>query len=299
MTSNIHDDFLRVLELSSIDERHLVAHELYLQSLERLQQVQNSTCMMRSNSDNDNDDDDRLKSISNNLKGLLPSHRLKARKRLRQMDTDELEKNSMMKQHVEAAAALLRDKKQEFDEVIKLANEVNQAKENLMNNEDWIYAQTFFGISTFYRHEHDGSLSVKLEGEMSGVSLFEQFCVLHEIDLYNLWVPFCTSSTKLRKIRQMGSIAYSKGSIPLVGITRDVVFRAVACDCIKENGCIVISAVSIDEYPGVTIPPEPKGFGSARMIARDFQAIIEVISPRWVYLLPFVLKLYVIVSKKM
>ena len=48
--------------------------------------------------------------------------------------------------------------------------------------------QTLFGVSTSYRREADGSLSVKIEGELRGVPLFEQLAVLREVDLYQTWV---------------------------------------------------------------------------------------------------------------
>ena len=273
-SKSIRDDLLQVLKLSNTDERHLVAYDLYRASVAKLEQFEKTksfSSSTRAHQAVSNSSPFLNKSNPDQGKNQSVAQKMNfSRKKVRQ-DVDY--------QIIAEARRLLQDKKHEFDEVIELALEIEQAKKNLTTQEDWIFAQTVFGVSTYYRHEEDGSLSVKLDGEMVGVSLFEQFCVLHEIDLYTHWVPFCTHAVKLKTLRHMGAVAYSKGSIPLIGITRDIAFRAVACDCMNETGSIVIAAASIDNFPGVLIPPEPKRFGSARMIARDFQAIIEVLSP--------------------
>lgn len=63
--------------------------------------------------------------------------------------------------------------------------------------------QTLFGISTSYRREADGSLSIKIEGELHGVPLFEQLVVLREVDLYHKWAPFMSQSKKLAQLDKM------------------------------------------------------------------------------------------------
>jgi len=174
---------------------------------------------------------------------------------------------------------LLKEREGEFQEIIVLANEFEQARKNLLDNDGWSYAQTYFGISTHYRNEDDGTLSVKLDGELAGMSLFEIFAVLHEIDLYKTWVPFCKLSEKLKSMRRLGAIGYSVGSIPALFLWRDCAFRAIACDLMNESSSLMISAHSIDSYPGVSFPDPPKRLGADRMIAKRFDALIEVLSP--------------------
>ena len=60
--------------------------------------------------------------------------------------------------------------------------------------------QTLFGITTSYRREADGSLSIRIEGELHDVPLFEQLVVLREVDLYERWAPFMTTSRKLAQL---------------------------------------------------------------------------------------------------
>jgi hypothetical protein len=45
----------------------------------------------------------------------------------------------------------------------------------MMQDEDWKFAQTFFGITTHYRiNEEDRSLTVRLQGELRDCSVFDQ-----------------------------------------------------------------------------------------------------------------------------
>ena len=78
--------------------------------------------------------------------------------------------------------------------------EIKAAQLSLTDDAGWTFAQTLFGISTSYRREPDGTLSIKLEGELSGVLLFEQPSVLRETDLFHLWAPFVPWSRQLLQV---------------------------------------------------------------------------------------------------
>ncbi len=69
-------------------------------------------------------------------------------------------------------------------------------------SEDWILGAEMFGIRTHYKKCEDdaNSIIVKIEGTMDDLPLFEQMAVLHEIDLYKEWAPFCTDSVLIDKI---------------------------------------------------------------------------------------------------
>ena len=52
-----------------------------------------------------------------------------------------------------------------------------QAKVNLDQEEGWTLASTLFGVTTHYRREENGTLSMKIEGKMEGLPLFDQVAV--------------------------------------------------------------------------------------------------------------------------
>jgi hypothetical protein len=120
------------------------------------------------------------------------------------------------------------------------------------NNNNWILAQTLFGITTYYRREpNDNSLSIKIEGELlsdsNNTPLFEQIVVLRECDLYHTWAPFMTKSRKLAQLDKLDVVAWYEVGVPLLGLMRDACYRAVGCDCMKEDGSVLLVAVGLQD----------------------------------------------------
>jgi len=58
----------------------------------------------------------------------------------------------------------------------------------------WKVAVNYFGIETSYKEDPDGSIWIKLDGEIEGVPLFEQLAVVRETQLFKHWAPFCNRS---------------------------------------------------------------------------------------------------------
>ena len=69
-------------------------------------------------------------------------------------------------------------------------------------SDDWILGTEMLGITTHYRkcEDYENAIVVKIEGTLDDLPLFEQMAVLHEIDLYKEWAPFCTSSVMVDKV---------------------------------------------------------------------------------------------------
>jgi len=106
--------------------------------------------------------------------------------------------------------------------------------------------QTVFGISTSYRREPDSSLSVKIEGELHGTPLFEQLVVLCECDLHHAWAPFVPESKKLVQLDKLDAVVWFEVGMPFLGLTRDACYRAVGCDCMREDGSVLLVAVGLN-----------------------------------------------------
>jgi hypothetical protein len=132
-----------------------------------------------------------------------------------------------------------------------------RAQRNLNENEDWTFASNHFGIATYYRRETDGSLSLKLEGEVKDAALFEQVCVLKEVDLHYKWAPFCSSSMTLADLDKLDLVGWFLIGMPSFGMARDGCFRAVGCDNIQEDGSILLAGQGIhDIMPGAAQPED-------------------------------------------
>jgi hypothetical protein len=194
-----------------------------------------------------------------------------------------------------------------------------KAKQNLEVNDDWTLAQTLFGVTTHYRREEDGSLSIKMEGRLEGTALFEQVAILREVDLHYKWAPFCSSSLTIAHLNKLDTVGWFVVGLPHFGLMRDACFRAMGCDSIYEDGSILLVGQGLADQPqdGVKsrtlqeppasdtpvrysnarnndgfeyltndpilqqldLPDVPKGIGSGRMTIRTFQAIIHIESP--------------------
>jgi hypothetical protein len=116
-------------------------------------------------------------------------------------------------------------------------------------DDDWTLVQTLFGVTTFYRREADGSLSIKLEGSLEGVPLFDQVAVLREVDLHYKWVPFCSSSLTVCHLDKLDTVGWFCVGLPHFGFMRDGCFRAIGCDSIYEDGTVLLVAQGIQDRP--------------------------------------------------
>jgi hypothetical protein len=181
----------------------------------------------------------------------------------------------------------------------------------------WSHGSSLFGIHTHYKLTDDGSIMIRLEGEQNNLPMFEQLAVIHEVDLFHEWVPFCDASSCVEKIGPSEIVAHLNVSLP--PISRDALLRAYGVDCIIEEGKILIIGGSIDDWilPSTDeddahsndsdsrIPPYPsdstvcdpvtsedsvpdlqktpwkkaRGWFHDRMLIKDFKSIISVKGP--------------------
>ncbi|KAL7543423.1 hypothetical protein ACHAXR_012704 [Thalassiosira sp. AJA248-18] len=309
-SSSTLTDLQRVLNLIQ-DERHLVAHDLYLNAKRRIHETLDIQLQQQQQ---------QPKNKKNKVWWKTPES----------SNAEDAQRDS--KNEYEKAWLFLQRRHEEFQALENRANLFTAAKENLSIDDDWIHAQTLFGVTTSYRREADGSLSVKIEGELHSVPLFEQLVVLRECDLYHTWAPFMSQSKKLAQLDKLDVVAWYSVGVPLLGLTRDACYRAVGCDCMKENGSVLLVAVGLNdtEEHGVKdalkegkggdraaafgtgeerigqgerldsnlvdttnssflardailstleIPPIPEGLGRGRMTIRNFSASIDILTP--------------------
>ncbi|GMH56731.1 hypothetical protein TrRE_jg11493, partial [Triparma retinervis] len=192
---------------------------------------------------------------------------------------DDIKKRAPGKKALKAYNELHQENRPLLEKLINNARILRKAKTDLMTDGDWTVAQTLFGITTSYRREEDGTLSIKLEGTLEDVPLFEQLSVLRETDLFHLWAPFVPRAKKLLQVTKIELVSWFIVSVPLFGLSRDAVFHAFGCDCMEKDGSVLIVANSVETFQGVEIPKEPKGWGAARMIVRSFQGLVTITSP--------------------
>jgi hypothetical protein len=134
-------------------------------------------------------------------------------------------------------------------------------------------------VTTFYRRETDGSLSIKLEGNVEASNLFEQICVLREVDLHYRWSPICNSSLKIADINKLDGVGWFVLGMPSLHLARDGCFRAIGCDNILEDGSILIAGQGIhDIMPGA--PPHQDPYLSEDPILQNLNIPPSTLPPK-------------------
>ena len=74
-----------------------------------------------------------------------------------------------------------------------ITTEVSTALRELdeLGSAGWRPASETLGLRTEWRPHEDGSLWVRIDGELSGADLLHAAAVAHEADLWPKWMPFC------------------------------------------------------------------------------------------------------------
>ncbi|TMW64736.1 hypothetical protein Poli38472_011616 [Pythium oligandrum] len=143
---------------------------------------------------------------------------------------------------------------------------------------DWIFGQSYFGVSTHWKPGADGTVWIKLDGEVEGVDLFNTIAVMREIDLFSSWVPLCNKSTLLHQDGPVDLLVYISMAFPL--LSRDAVLHVLGINACYESRSIVLLGNSVDEAQvpaGVTVP-KLTSWGSNRLDIRAFRALIAPIT---------------------
>jgi len=123
---------------------------------------------------------------------------------------------------------------------------IDEAADNSITT-NWLDGGTMFGCHIFYNIDEKNLLTVRLEGILDDFPIFEQLCVIHEIDLFQEWVPFCNDSKLITKFSKAEVVAYLGLGLTLpIPISRDTLIHAWGADCLDEKGKIVIIGKSVN-----------------------------------------------------
>jgi len=146
-----------------------------------------------------------------------------------------------------AASADLVQREQDARELLAVGDALDAS---------WVLGSTLFGTTTHYRLEDDGTMTLRMEGELDNLPLFEQLAVINEVDLFKEWIPFCDRSTTVTRLGQAEIVAYFGVFVP--PLSRDSLIRAYGVDCLQEHGKVLLLGASVDDWP---VPGDGDGDG--------------------------------------
>jgi len=263
-TDDILKDTNRIFDFIH-DERHITAYKLYMDVL----------CRLKANPS------------KVTPKQQVKNDKTSSRRKKKKLVLDPVE------EAFEQTRLILAKNRTVLETLEKRANVFKRAKKKIQKNDDWILSQTLFGVTTYYRREKDNSLSIKMEGILKGVPLFEQICVIKEVDLHCKWAPFCSSSMTIKDLNKLDTVGWFCVGIPSFGLARDGCFRAIGCDNMMEDGSVIIVGQGLQDreesepygepflregVDGLEIPETPTGIGSGRLTIRNFSCVVNVLA---------------------
>ena len=131
-------------------------------------------------------------------------------------------------------------------EVLNRAAEIKNAVQLQLffgeETSEWKLGASYCGIDTYFKVEN-GLINVRMEGGLSDLPLFEQCAVIHEVDLFKEWMPFCNDSALLEKFGPAELVMYL--SISALFLSRDTCMHAWGADCLHETGLILLFGRSV------------------------------------------------------
>lgn len=176
---------------------------------------------------------------------------------------------------IEAVKCSMKGEKDALKQIRERTQCASRALHDFNNDEgaDWQFAQTYLGVSTFWKPGDDGTIWLKMDGIIEGADIFNTLAVIREIDLYRYWAPFCSNSEILTDIGRCELLAYFCLSLPLT--PRDAVLHAYGVNACYEHRCVLLLGETPDS--SMISVPKMKGWNSDRIHIHGFRALIEPI----------------------
>lgn len=196
---------------------------------------------------------------------------------LSSLSSDDQELIKVINTRADAAKVIIESWRHRTSNQMTKGEETAESQNNGIEN-DWEKGPERFNTKTFFKYEEgSGLISVLLEGQQDELPVFEQMSVINEVSLFKTFIPFCVDSQKCLTISHGEMVAYFRLSMTV--ISRDAAIHAYGVDCLEEYGLIVLLGESVDSYDGIEIPFKPAGWGHQIMQVKEFNAVIEVLSP--------------------
>jgi len=180
----------------------------------------------------------------------------------------------------------MKDRSSEIEKMLVRSDKTKQViasglftdgSEEPPSEENWLLGANLFGTRTWYKEADSGLISVLIRGNQKEIPIFEQLCVVHEVDMWNEFVPFCVQSELVSNVGHAELVAYVNLSVKL--ISRDCCIHAYGVDCLQEHSRIVLVGGSVDGWQGLPIPFQESGWFHQTMECKEFSAVIEINGP--------------------
>ena len=137
----------------------------------------------------------------------------------------------------------------------------------------WRPASEALGLRTQWRPDDDGSLWVRIDGELSGASLLHASAVAHEAELWPKWMPFCGAAEVLTQISSYERTTYVQFDLTPM-MKRGALIHWSISDSLQERQSILLLGASLGDAAPVEVPASAEGIKLA-----SFKCIKVLIYP--------------------
>jgi len=138
----------------------------------------------------------------------------------------------------------------------------------------WRRGYSSDGILTEWSAAQDGSLWIRMTGELEGAELAHVVAVAYEVELWPTWVPLCAGAELLQTLGPMERISWTQFELSMM--KRSASLHWSLSDCFAEGRCLLLLGASIEEDSSqFELPAAANGSTVA-----DFRAIKVLLRPR-------------------
>ncbi|EWS71382.1 START-2 domain protein, putative (macronuclear) [Tetrahymena thermophila SB210] len=130
--------------------------------------------------------------------------------------------------------------------------------------EGWQQEKTKHGMSIQYKKIPNSKLlALRMECEEMEMNIKVLISIVYEIELYQMWFPFCKVGKNLKTVDKACKVVYLKMDVPFIS-DREVFIHGIGVNRLHKDGSIIIMARSIDKdiecqkETGVDVPTASK-----------------------------------------
>lgn len=126
---------------------------------------------------------------------------------------------------------------------------------------------------TEWRPAEDGSLWVRMEGELGGTNLLHAAAIAHEADLWPKWLPLCGGAETLRALSPLERLTYVQFDLTPM-MRRGALIHWSLSDALMERQSLLLLGASLGDPSPVERPAH-----AATVKLAEFKAIKVLITP--------------------
>ncbi|KAL4476819.1 hypothetical protein ABPG72_010656 [Tetrahymena utriculariae] len=130
--------------------------------------------------------------------------------------------------------------------------------------EGWQQEKTKHGISIQYKKIPNSKLlALRMECEEMEMNIKVLISIVYEIELYQMWFPFCKVGKNMKTVDKACKVVYLKMDIPFIS-DREAFVHGIGVNRLHKDGSIIIMARSIDKdvecqkETGIDVPTTSK-----------------------------------------